>query len=183
MRRSFSRVAAPVLLVSGLLGQACQAHDGPPYPVVAGQRAGPYVVSVWADPDVGTGTFYIGLEPARGTALPRDNAVRVFVRPVSGRLPEAVHRATPRGLRRRVQYDAEVPFDRQEWWYVRVVAESAYGRGEVTAEVEATPPGLGRWDLALYLAPFALVGLLWMYGAMRGTRSPATPAVRSATTG
>ena len=54
---------------------------------------GPFTVSVWGDPDVGTGTFYVVVEPAAGRVLPADLAVGVGTRPVSGRLPEAVYPA------------------------------------------------------------------------------------------
>ena len=29
------------------------AHSGPPYPIVSSAGVGPYVVSVWTDPDIG----------------------------------------------------------------------------------------------------------------------------------
>ena len=29
------------------------AHEGPPYPIIVNKSAGPCVLSVWADPDVG----------------------------------------------------------------------------------------------------------------------------------
>jgi hypothetical protein len=42
------------------------------------------------------------------------------------------------------------------------------GDGEVAAEVEATPPGYGRWDLLLYALPFVAVGFLWLRATLRG---------------
>src|SRR5947209_18379446 len=36
------------------------------------------------------------------------------------------------------------------------------------ADVEATPPGLARWDIRLYLFPFAAVGFLWLRAAIKG---------------
>lgn len=142
------------------------AHEGPPYPIIVDKPVGPCVVSVWADPDVGIGTFFIILESPNG--VPAVKKVEIVVQPVSGRLPEKRHPATLENLRGRVQYKAEVPFDAQELWRVRVVLETVRGGGEVTTDVEVTPPGLGRWDLLLYLFPFILIGLLWLKGFLRG---------------
>lgn len=82
-------------LLAALAGAALapgplHAHEGPPYPVLVDQRCGPYRVSVWGDPDVGTGTFFITLETPRGVRFVHPTTVRLAVAPVSGRLTEAV---------------------------------------------------------------------------------------------
>ena len=48
-----------LLLVLGWLAAAgpARAHQGPPFPILMDVPAGPYVASVWTDPDVGTGLF------------------------------------------------------------------------------------------------------------------------------
>ncbi|MET0646060.1 MAG: hypothetical protein ABW208_05515 [Pyrinomonadaceae bacterium] len=138
------------------------AHEGPPYPILVDKSLGPSVASVWGDPDVGTGTFFIILEPAPGDTLPEDIKVEIAVQPVGGRLAEAVHAAEREGVRGRVQYKAEVPFDAEGPWHVRVRLQSSRGGGEISADVEVTPPGLGRWDLLIYLFPFLLIGALWL---------------------
>jgi hypothetical protein len=93
------------------------------------QRAGPYVISVWTDPDVGTGKFFVILAAAPGAELPEDNDVEVCVQPMSGRLPETCYSATRQNLRDRAQYYAEVEFDQQEIWRVRVRVNGPGGRG------------------------------------------------------
>ncbi len=143
------------------------AHEGPPYPIIVDKTVGPVVVSVWADPDVGIGTFFIILEPPQGGAIPDDVKVEIAVQPVTGRLPEARHTATRERLRGRVQFKAEVPFDAQELWRVRVMLHTSQGGGEATTDVEVTPPGFGRWDLLIYLFPFLLIGLLWLRAFFR----------------
>ena len=182
MRRALGHAAGLVALWLATCG-AARAHEGPPFPIVVDRRAGPYVLSVWTDPDVGVGTFYVIVEPAPGTTLPEENEVRVCVRPTSGRLPEVCYPATRQELRDRVQYYTEVEFDRQEMWRVRVRVSGAAGTGEVTAEVEATPPGFGAWNLLWYGLPFLLFGTLWLLAALRRRRragnqpvSPAAPA-------
>jgi hypothetical protein len=165
------------LLTAAALVLACSArasaHEGPPYPILVDKSLGPASASVWADPDVGTGTFFVILEPPDGGALPEDIKVEIAVRPADGRLAEAVHAASREDVRGRVQYKAEVPFDAQGPWRVRVMLQSPQGGGEITTDVEVTPPGLGRWDLLFYLLPFAAVGVLWLravVGRRRRTR-------------
>lgn len=144
-----------------------KAHEGPPYAAIVDQNIGSCLVSVWTDPDVGTGTFFVILDPLPGGVLPDDLRVEVAVQPVSGRLAEASYDAVRERISGHVQFKAEVPFDAQEFWRVRVTVQSSQGSGEVATEVEATPPGLGRWDLLLYLFPFVAVGLLWLRAVLR----------------
>jgi hypothetical protein len=146
------------------------AHEGPPFPILVDQPAGPYVISVWTDPDVGIGKFFVILEAAPGTTLPTENDVEVCVEPKTERLPEKCFHGIRQNLRDRVQYYAEVEFDQQEYWRVRVKVNGANGMGEVTAEVEATPPGFGAWDLLIYGMPFILFGALWAFAALRRVR-------------
>ena len=144
------------------------AHEGPPFPIVVDQPVGPYVTSVWTDPDIGTGTFFVVLEAPEGRRLPAGTTVRIGVRPVSGRLAEAVHEAVARPVRRGGHYYAEVPLDQGGVWRVRVVLAGAEGGGEVTAEVEATPDGtIGPVALVIYVLPFLAVGLLWLKATLR----------------
>lgn len=154
------------LLLAAVLLSACPvlafAHEGPPYPIIVDKTVGPCVLSVWSDPDVGTGTFFLILEPTPGGKIPDDVRIDLGVRPTSGRLPEAVYAAEREDAGGRVQFKALVPFDAQELWRVRVSLRSSQGDGEATTEVEVTPPGYGRWDLLIYLLPFAAVGALWI---------------------
>jgi hypothetical protein len=164
---------ASVLLVTGALLTAARqatAHQGPPYPVLVDKMIGPCLVSVWADPDVGVGTFFIILDPPQSGAPPEDVAVEIGVQPISGRLAEVRYKAERQNLRDRTQFKAEIPFDAQERWLTRILLKSSRGGGEATVEVEVTPPGYGRWDLLLYLFPFLAVGFLWLKAFLRGRR-------------
>lgn len=180
MRRRARRLAALAgSLAAGAL--ACPgvalAHGGVPARVVANRSAGPYVVSVWAAADVGTAMIHVVYAP-RGEALfVAPTAVRVGVAPASGRLTEAFYDARPDPVRRGARFVAHVALDRSEEWRVRVLADGPAGRGDVTARVRATPPGmLGPFGLALYAAPFVLVaGLRWRAAAAR--RAAAGPRV------
>jgi len=154
-------------VVSGLVLLLCwlplaSAHPGPPTPILVEHRIGPYLASVWAEPEVGTGTFFIRLEPPAGGAIPGDIAVQVGVQPVSGWRAEARYPAWRQEGRGLVQYQAEVPLDTRELWRVRIIVQSSDGSGEATVDVETIPPGLGQWDVLLYLFPFLAVGFLWL---------------------
>ena len=67
------------LCLLGLLpaGRAA-AHEGPPYPVLVDQRVGPRLVSLWGDPDIGTATFFVVIEPLEDRALPASAARETF---------------------------------------------------------------------------------------------------------
>jgi hypothetical protein len=168
-------IVRALALALALVGDAT-AHEGPPFPIVMDHKTGPYTISVWTDPDIGIGRFFVLFGPTAGGARPGIDKVTVCVRPQSGRLPESCYPATRQEERGRQQYYAEVEFDRQEIWDVRVTVAGPDGSAEVTAEVEATPPGFGKWDLLLYGFPFILFGGLWAYAALRrrGEHKPAT---------
>jgi len=154
------------------LVQTVNAHEGPPFPLFVDQKVDRYVVSVWTDPDVGTALFFVIVNVPDPAQLPPDLRVQIGVQPESGRLSEVFYPATRENLKGQTQYRAEVHFDAQEMWRVRVRLESAAaGNAETTATVEATPPGYGRWDLLLYLLPFLAVGLLWGIALVRRIKS------------
>jgi hypothetical protein len=150
-----------------LLAVPARAHEGPPYPVIVDRAVGPYRLSVWADPDVGTGTFFVTLAP--------DAEARVSLQtwPSTRRLAPARYD----GVRQRDRvYRIDVPFDREERWGVRVVVE---GAGEVEFEVAVTPPGYGRWDLLVYFTPFLMLGGLWVAVAVKRRRLLTPPPLPS----
>jgi hypothetical protein len=146
------------------------AHNGPPFPIIENKKVGPCIVALWTHPDVGTGAFYVFVEPAPGAPIPDDLKVKIGVQPVTDRLPEKFYDAERVKSRGQVQYNAQADFDRQELWHVRLVIQSSQGSGEATADVEVTPPGFGRWDLLLYLLPFLAVAFLWVLGVSRAKR-------------
>ena len=155
---------ALALVMIFCVAQIAGAHEGPPFPLVVDQKADPYVLSIWTDPDVGTALFFVILNSPEP---PADLHVQIGVQPVSGRLPEAFYLAERENVQGQIQYRAQVHFDAQELWRVRVRLESAQGNAETLATVEATPPGYGRWDLLIYLLPFLAVGVLWAIAMLR----------------
>src|SRR6476659_3503198 len=94
-----------------LAASPAAAHQGPPFPILVDQTAGPYVVSVWTDPDIGTGTFFVILEAPEGKRLPARTRVRIGIRPVSGRLPEVLYETAAQPVRQGARYFTEARFD------------------------------------------------------------------------
>ena len=163
-------VVLSILLIL-FFGMAVSAHEGPPFPLFEDQKIDPYLVSVWTDPDVGTALFYVIVSTQQRTAPPSDLQVQIGVQPVSGRLAEVFYTGERENLKGQTQYRAQVHFDAQEIWRVRIRLQSVQGSGETVATVEATPPGYGRWDLLLYLLPFLAVGVLWAIAMIRKIKS------------
>lgn len=153
------RITVAVAFVA-LLAPRALAHDGPPYPILVDQDCGPVVASVWADPDVGTGTFYFYLDPARGGALPA-TSIDLYVRPRDRAADEAHFAAVAADADQPYQMVAKVEFETREWFVSRFVLHTPEGVTELVKEVEATPPGLGKYSLLWYLLPFLGVAFLW----------------------
>jgi hypothetical protein len=166
-----AEVLARVLIVLlPFLPTPASAHNGPPFPIIENRRVGPCIVALWTHPDVGTGAFYVFVEPAPGGRVPNDLKIKIGVQPVTDRLPEKFYDAQRVESHGQVQYNAWAEFDRQELWRVHLVLESSQGSGDARTQVEVTPPGFGRWDLLLYLLPFLFVALLWFRGISRAKR-------------
>lgn len=150
------------------MGVPAKAHNGPPFPIVENRKTGPFVISLWTHPDLGTGTFFVIVDPAPGGTVPSDLKVQIAVQPENGRLPEAVYDTWLDAVRDHLQYDNnQVAFDKQEVWRVRLILTSSIGGGEVLSRVEPTPTGLGKWDLLLYALPFLFAAFMWYRGISR----------------
>jgi hypothetical protein len=144
-----------------------QAHDGPPFPIVSDQVAGPYLVSVWTDPDTTDdgspgGQFWVRLHVA-GTAapVPEKTQATVTIRPLDRTGPQRTASASPVRGNITNQF-AAVLMDHEGRFAVHVAIEGPLGAAAVDSAVDATydlrPAPL---LLVLYLVPFVLVGLLW----------------------
>lgn len=146
-----------------LLPSVAQAHEGPPFAIIVDEDVGPYLVSVWTDPDIGIGTFFVVFEPKRDKHSMNDiSLVEIGVEPVSGRLNEAVYLFEEQPARSGARYWTEVEFDKGEFWTVRVKIEGKGFSKELYSEVEATPDGtIGPIGLLIYAIPFIGVGILW----------------------
>jgi hypothetical protein len=166
MNHACSRYLVAIVLLCASTRPA-GAHNGPPFPIIEGKRVGPCIVALWTHPDVGVGTFFVILDPLPGGSIPADLKIEIGVQPLTGRLPEVRYSMQRENLRGQVQYGTQVNFDADEIWRIHLIVHSAMGEGEAYATVEATPPGLGRWDLLFFLTPFLGAGFLWFRAATR----------------
>jgi hypothetical protein len=174
----------PMAIALGVFGICvpARAHIGPPYPIMQNRKVGPFNVEVWSNPDVGTGSFYVIIDPPKGSSLPvpADMKVQVTVQPLSKRLPEATYGTWREKLLDHVEFKTVVPFDKEEAWHVRIVFSSSSASGEQDTDVAVTPTLMGRWDLLLYLLPFLGIAVLWFKAASvkrsRRMRRRASPA-------
>lgn len=157
-----------------LLVTPAGAHNGPPFPIIENRTVGGCVISLWTHPDIGTGTFFVLVDPIPGGKIPDDLKISIGVQPESGRLSEVVYTAERADNRGQVEYNVSAQFDRDEFWRVRLTLQSSLGSGEALSRVEATPAGYGRWDLLLYMLPFLAIAFLWFRGVSRRRRYRAT---------
>jgi hypothetical protein len=153
-----------------LLALPARAHNGPPFPIIEKRRMAGCVIALWTHPDIGTGTFFVLVDPVPGGKIPDDLKVEIGIQPESGRLAEVLYPAVREDSRGQVEYNVSAQFDRDEFYRVRLVLRSSQGTEEALSRVEATPPGYGRWDLFLYLLPFLAVAFLWYRGMSRRRR-------------
>lgn len=156
---------SPAALILALAGAAA-AHEGPAYPILVDQKAGPYTVSLWGDPDTGTGTFFILADAGAQGPSRDDTRAELWVQPSNGRLPEARSTAVREPMRTGLRFVARPPFDAEGRWRVRVMLRGARGEAEVGAEVDVTPPDLGRGGMLYYLLPFLGIGAVWAKAAL-----------------
>lgn len=144
---------------------ASQAHEGPPFPIIIDEVIGPWLVSVWTDPDIGIGTFFVVFEPDPNAGDQSDSisSVQIGVEPLSGRLGEVLYEAETQRVRTGARYWAEVEFDQGEMWRVRILIEGDGWDRELISEVEATPDGsIGPIAILIYALPFLAIGFIWI---------------------
>ena len=148
------------------------AHDGPPYPIVTDRRAGPYVMSVWTDPDTTDdetpgGQFWVTFASDGANGPGRDVRVTITATPLRGG-PERSVEAAPNSSG---SHFGALVLDHEGRFRIDVRARGAQGNGDVSAEVDAT------YDLrpapfvvVLYAVPFVLAGALWVRLLLRRRR-------------
>ena len=142
------------------------AHFGEPYPVLIDQPVGPYLVTTYVDPDVGTGTFYVDVMPASGT-VPADTTVIINATPEDNHTAPALviikgKRADP-GL----EYEGDVKLDAEGYWAIRMQVAGPAGAGVITFRVLVTPP-YPQWLSTLQcLFPFVVIAGLWFLATKR----------------
>ena len=158
------RSIAATLLVLGMVSPA-RAHDGPPYPIFVDEDVGGFTLSIWTDPDVGTGTFFYYLEAPPGRS-PADVRVEVRSAPADGSSPEVSGRSELADRDEPFQQIGELEFDHRGLWptHFEVRTNDAAGLllGELDFDLEVTPPGLGAVDILWFAIPFLMIAGIWL---------------------
>jgi len=166
-RAKAALMAAMVLLAVIATTVSLAAHRGPPFPIVSSQIAGAYDIAIWTDPDatddaVAAGQFWVVLKPRDAAAIPAGTRVTVAIRALDRSTPELTAAAAPvDGLVTR-QF-AALRMDHEGRFAVRVAVDGPLGPAQITSEVDATydlrpAPAL----FVVYLAPFVVLGLVWV---------------------
>ena len=199
MTRLRRRVSASVVaLVLVAAATTLCAHSGPPFPIATDAIRGPYVISIWTDPDAtdnGTpgGQFWIVMAPStKGATLPAETRATVSVRPSA---PPSPSQAMVRSTRTEpVRGDVTNQFgvilmDHEGPYAVHVEVTGPMGAAAMDAMVDATYDlRPAPYMLVWYLVPFLLAGFLWTRLLLRRraalprrssakTRAPAPPKV------
>ena len=173
------RLAIVVTFMLAACAVRVGAHSGPPYPIVSDQVAGPYLVSIWTDPDTTDngskgGQFWIRIHLADGGEVPPQTQATVSISAVDRLESARTESASPVRGDITNQF-AAVEMDHEGSFGVLVKVEGPRGRAAVTSSVDATYDlRPSRWLLLIYLFPFVLVGLLWGRLLMR-RRAMASP--------
>lgn len=142
------------------------AHDGPPYPIFVDEPLRDWTISIWTDPDVGTGTFFYYVDAPPGRS-PSELVVRV-----SARSPEDLTDAVSASSvlaepGEPFQLIGELEFAHRGIWQTnfRFEREGPNGPellGELNYPLDVTPPGLGTIDILWFAFPFLAVAGLWV---------------------
>jgi hypothetical protein len=160
------RLPLALAFILGTLGIRVSGHNGPPYPILSDKIAGPYLISIWTDPDTtddgsAGGQFWIRIHLAGGGEVPPETRATVSIAAVDR--PESARTASASPVRGDITNQfAALVMDHEGSFGVLVRIEGPRGRTAVDSSVDATydlrPP---RVLLLIYLVPFVLVGLLW----------------------
>jgi hypothetical protein len=156
-----------IVLLLVLFSPRLRAHDGPPFPILSDHPAGPYLISIWTDPDTtedgsAGGQFWVRVYAAgESGTVPDATRAAVAIRPLSR--PGSTLTATASPVRGDVTNQfAALVMDHEGPFAVHVTVEGPLGSASADAQVDATydtrpAPIL----LVLYLMPFLLIGGLW----------------------
>lgn len=148
-----------LLFTSGVL-----AHEGPAYPILVDRLVGSLKVSVWADPDTGSGTFDIYVEGNPALSHTGALSVTVSAKAADHQGPQLTGEAELiKSEPGRLSYRTVLAFDRDVMWNVEFLfKQNNRTEQSISLPVEVTPPGPNRWEFALFFLPFLIVGFIWV---------------------
>lgn len=153
-----------ILLVTSLSSISLHAHEGPPFPIVVDHAFGDFKISVWADPDTGSGTFLFYPEGS----VPSQESLLFELKATPKDQKEPILKSTALTAQMengKKSYTATLPFPTEGVWDVTIQVKNKQN-GDIltstTVPVEVTPPGPSQTEFAIYLVPFLLIGAIWI---------------------
>ncbi|MEZ5979680.1 MAG: hypothetical protein R3F34_15885 [Planctomycetota bacterium] len=156
--------ALGALLVLLLGAPRAHAHEGPPYPIFVDEEVGAYTVSIWADPDVGTATFYYYVECGEGLS-PQDVRIELQSEPQDGGANPVACTSVAAEPGEPFQQVGLVDYPYRGIWHATFVVRDAVHDGAelrtLEIDLDVTPPGLGFFYFLWYAIPFVAIGFIW----------------------
>jgi hypothetical protein len=186
---------APILLGLTLLAlsgtRPAVAHGGGT-PQVTNAEAGPYLVSVWTEPNpIRVGEFHVTVavleSPAPGSSAREsgdpvlDATVQVRVAPASETGKALIADATRENAVNKLMYEADLDLPSEGQWRVDIQVEGPTGTGSTGFDIEAAPPavfsaaGWLPWPVWAGLS-LVLVAVVWSVQAFRSQKDRGSSA-------
>jgi hypothetical protein len=185
---------ALILLCLALLAlsgtQPAMAHGGGT-PQLTNAEAGPYLVSVWTEPDpIRVGNFHVTiavLESPAPSSSERESGdpvldamVQVNLKPISETGKSFVAYATRENAVNKMLYEADLDLASEGQWRVDIQVEGPAGTGSTGFDIEAAPPSVFNaaggvpWPVWAGGLGLALLGVGWSVLTFRsqGDRGP-----------
>ncbi len=168
---STTRLLLAALLFTALAPRAT-AHDGPPYPIFVDEKIGAFTLSIWTDPDVGTGTFFYYIEAPDGVTSDHIR-IQASATPVDETSPAVTGSSELSEPGEPFQQIGTLEFDHRGQWSTRFEIRTTDPTGSSSTAPElsigslhfaldVTPPGLGAIDLLWFALPFLMLGGIWL---------------------
>ncbi|HEY1011790.1 MAG TPA: hypothetical protein VGE07_03740 [Herpetosiphonaceae bacterium] len=146
------------------------AHFGEPYLILLEQPAGPYVVTATADPDVGTGTFIVGVGLRDKTIIAPETSITLAATSMDGHPPAPATTVQGAAQGSVLSFEGKLEFAAEGTWDIQLQIAGPAGAGEIPVSVLVTPP-YPQWLTTLQcLAPFAFIGFIWWIAMRRNVR-------------
>ncbi len=151
---------ASLILVSLVPVQPATAHFGEPYTVLYDQKVGDFTLSMKADPDVGTGTFFSDLELPSSMA---DGEVTIAIQAVAdaNTTKPSTSSASSQSSNHKASIEQPIEFDQEGYWTLDVTVTAGDRTGQHQFKVLVTPPFPPWITTLICLAPFLVVAAIW----------------------
>ena len=151
---------ASLILVSLVPLQPAAAHFGEPYTVLYDQKIGEFTLSMKADPDVGTGTFYSDIELP---ASMNDGEVTIAIQAVAdaNNTGPSSSSASGQSTSHKASIEQTIEFDQEGYWTLDVTVTAGDTTGQHQFKVLVTPPFPPWITTLICLAPFLVVAAIW----------------------